>query len=187
MIGYSELKKGTRILMGGQPYELIETNLMFKGRGQSVLQARIKNLLTGEIRNHTFRPSDEFEEPDLETRPLLFLFSHREKYVFCEKDDRGKRYELKEEVIGESKWYLKPNLEVEGLFFEEKLINVILPIKVALKVVEAPPVVKGQSASGGTKPVKLETGLTIQAPLFVEAGDIIEVNTQTGEYSKRVG
>ena len=186
MVGYNELKKGTRILMGGEPYEIIEANLMFKGRGHSVLQAKLRNLLTGELKSHTFHPSDEFEEPDLEEKDLIFLYSHRGKYVFHTKGNKAERWELKEEVLGEKRLYLKEGLEVEGIFFEGKLVNIDLPIKVVLKVTETQPSLKGQTAARGTKPAVLETGLVVQVPLFINPGDLVEVNTQTGEYIKRV-
>lgn len=185
MISYNELEKGTRILFKGEPCEIVEAKPLFKGRGHSVLQAKIKNLITGAIISTTFHPSDTFEEPEISKIKLKYLYSHRDSYFFCEKYNPSKRFEFKKEQIGKPGEFLRENQIVEGIVFEEKLVNLSLPIKVELKVVEAPPVIKGQSAQAGTKPIILETGAKISVPLFIEKGDIIEVNTQTGEYVRR--
>lgn len=198
MINYSELKKGTRILLKGQPYEIIECAPLFKGRGHSVLPAKIKNLITGEITSWTFRPADSFETPEISKIGLKYLYFYpvrkssisngasKDRYVFSEKDNPSKRFDLTKEKIGESSALLKPQQDVSGLFFEGKLIDVSLPIKITLEVIEAPPSIRGQSAQAGTKPVTLETGAKINTPLFIKKGDIIEINTETGEYVKRV-
>lgn len=186
MINYSELKKGIRILLKGEPYEIIESAPLFKARGQSVLQVRIKNLITGAVISETFHPSDSFEEPEISKTDLKYIYSHRDTYVFSEKDNPSKRFELTREQIGQSAQFLKENQLVEGIIFEENLVGISLPIKVELKVVQAPPAIRGQSAQGGTKPAVLETGAKINVPLFVNSGDTIEVNTETGEYVKRV-
>ena len=186
MLDYSDLKRGTRILLKGQPYEIIECAPLFKGRGHSVLPSKIKNLISGEVVSWTFRPADSFEEPEISKIDLKFLYFHRDKYVFAEKENPSKRFELTKERIGRVADFLKPNQIIEGTIFEGKLIAVSLPIKIILKVVEAPPAIKGQSAQAGTKPVTLETGAKINVPLFIESGDMIEINTETGEYVRRV-
>ena len=186
MIDYSDIKKGTKILLNGQPYEIVECAPLFKGRGHSVLPSKIKNLVTGEVISQTFRPSDNFEEPEVESKDLKFIYSHRENYVFCKKDDPGQRYELLKESIGSKADFLKEEQEVSGLFFEGKLIAVSLPIKIILKIKETPPSIKGQSAQAGTKPAILETGAKINVPLFLEQGDEVEINTETGEYVRRI-
>ena len=186
MLSYSELKKGTRILLKGQPYEILECAPLFKGRGHSVLQVKIKNLITETVISETFHPSDTFDEPEILKIELKYLYSHRNNHIFSEKENPSKRFELKEEQIGESSQFLKQNQIVDGIIFENKLVNISLPIKIALKVIEAPPAIKGQSAQAGTKPATLETGAKINVPLFIEEGDIIEINTETGEYVRRI-
>lgn len=186
MLSYSELKRGIRILLKGQPYEILECAPLFKGRGHSVLQAKIKNLLTNNVVSETFHPSDVFEEPEISKVGLKYLYSHRDNYIFSEKDNPSKRFELKEEQIGKASQFLKENQIVEGIIFENKLVNISLPIKISLKVVEAPPAIRAQSAQAGTKPVVLETGAKINVPLFIKEGDIIEVNTETSEYVRRI-
>lgn len=186
MLNYSDLKRGCQILFNGQPYEILESAPMFKGRGHSVLQTRIKNLVSGEVISYTFHPSDSFEDPEILKIALKFLFFHRDKYVFCQKDNPAKRFELEKQTIGSATDFLKADQEINGLMFGNKLVDISLPIKVILKVKEAPPAIKGQSVQGSTKPAILETGAKISVPLFVEAGDEIEVNTQTGTYTRRL-
>lgn len=186
MIPYSDLKRGVRILFKDQPYEILESSPMFKGRGQSVLQARVKNLITGETTAHTFRPSDSFEEPDIDKQELKFVYTSRGLFVFCEKNNPSKRMELTEDKIGSIGQFLKTNQIINGLFFEDELVAISMPIKIELKVTETPPAIKGQSASGGNKRAILETGASISVPLFINPGDVIEINTETNEYTKRI-
>jgi len=183
---YSELKKGVKIILDGQPYEIIEATFLFKGRGHSVLQTKLKNLIAGNIISKTFHPSDTFEEAELSKLEVKFLYSHRDRFFFCEEDNSTNRFDLTLEQIGEQGKFLKPNQILIGIKFQGKIINVTLPIKVQLKVIEAPPGVKRGRAEPGTKIVTLETGAKINTPLFIEEGDIIEINTETGEYVKRV-
>jgi len=198
---YSELKKGVKIILDSEPYEIIEASHLFKGRGHSVLQGKLKNLTTGNLISKTFHPSDIFEEAGLSKIEAKFLYQHRDKFFFCEAKNPTKRvdehsfistrrsagvFDLTLEQIDEQGKFLKPNQIVEGIIFENKVINISLPIKINLKVIEAPPGVKGGRAEPGTKTVTLETGAKINVPLFIEEGDIIEINTQTGEYVRRV-
>lgn len=186
MIDYSGLKKGTRIIFRNQPHEIIEAFPIFKGRGHSVLQVKLRNLINSDVISQTFHPSDNFEEVELEKIKAKFLYFHRGKYWFSYQNDPSRRFELGEKEVGESAKFLKPNQEVEGLVFEGKIINISLPVKIHLKVVEAPPGVKGSRSQPGTKSVTLETGARIDVPLFVQEEDIVEINTETGKYVKRV-
>ena len=186
MISYSELEKGIRIILDGQPYEIIEAASSFKARGHSVLQTKLKNLKTGNVISKTFHPSDRFEEAEVSTKQAKFIYKHRDKYVFSEKDDSSQRFELTKEQVGEKSKFLSPNQIVKLIIFKDEIINFSLPIKINLKVIEAPPGEKGSRAEAGTKIVVLESGAKISAPLFIEDNDIIEVNTETGQYVKRI-
>lgn len=182
MVPYSRLEKGIRVIIQKEPYEIIEASSMFKGRGHSVLQAKIKNLITGEILQKTFHPSDSFKEADIAKTTCKFIYAHRGNYFFSEASK--KRFCLEEKNISSS--FLKPGMEVEGVLFNGEIVNIRLPIKINIKVEEAPPGIKGDRAQGGTKTVTLETGEEINVPLFVQKEDIIEVNTETGQYVRRV-
>ncbi len=186
MLAFNNLKKGVRIILDGNPYEIIEAAPLFKGRGHSVLQAKIKNLITGNVISQTFHPSDVFEEAELKKLQAKFLYAHRNQYFFSEINQLSKRFNLNQEQIGSQAQFLKPGQIVETLVYKEKIINISLPIKVNLKVIEAPPGVRAGRAEAGTKQVVLETGATISVPPFVKEGDIVEVNTQTDEYVRRI-
>lgn len=186
MLSHTDFKKGIRFILNGEPYEVLESSFVFKGRGSSVVQTKIKNLITGNVLSRTFHPGENFEEVEIEKIKVKFLYSHQDKYFFCKGDNPSARFDLAKEVIGDASIFLKPNEIVEGIQFKEKIINISLPIKVQLKVIEAPPGVKGDRAQGGTKIVILKTGAKINVPLFIEEGDIIEVNTETSEYVRRI-
>ena len=186
MLSHNELKKEIKFIINNQPYEVLESSLVFKGRGSSFCQTKIKNLITGNVISKTFHPGESFQEANVEKIKAKFLYSHREKFFFAEKQDPSKRFQLTKEIIGDSINFLKPGEIIEGIKFQEKIINISLPIKVKLKVIEAPPGIKGDRAQGGTKIVKLETNAEISVPLFIKQGDIVEVNTEKKEYSRRI-
>lgn len=186
MLEHNELKKGIQFILQGQPHEVLESSLTFKGRGSSVMQTKIKNLSAGNIIARTFHPGETFKEAEIKKMDLKFLYANRGEYFLCEAANPSKRFSLKEEQLGMGVKFLKPNQIVQGLFFEEKIINILMPIKINLKVTEAPPSLRAGRAEAGTKQITLETGATIQAPIFIKAGDIIEVNTETEEYARRV-
>jgi len=186
MISYNQLTKGIRIILEGQPYEIIEAAPSFKGRGHSVLQAKLKNLRAGNVISQTFHPSESFEEADVDKQEAKFIYSHKNKYVFAEKDNPSKRFELGQEQVGDKGRFLSANQIVDVLILKGEVISVSFPIKVQLKVVEAPPGEKGNRAESGNKLVTLETGAKVNVPLFVKQGDTVEINTDTGEYIRRV-
>ncbi len=186
MIDHTQLRKGIQIVVDGAPYEILESAPMKKAQRRVVIQTRLRNLVSGNMLERTFHQGDTFEEAELVKTESIFLYSNRGKYVFCEKNNRQNRFELEESTLGNSARFLKQNQEMIAVRFNEKIINVILPIKITLKVTEAPPGVKGDRAQGGTKSVTLETGTIIQAPLFVVTGDEIEINTDKGEYVRRI-
>lgn len=186
MVTYDELKKGAQIIIDGQPYEIIESSLMFKGRGHSTLTAKLKNLLTGNAMSRTFQPSDAFEEAEILKFSAKFVYVHRGNYVFSTADNPSKRFELGKSQLGDNYRFLKTNQSVEALQFKDKIINIVLPIKCDYRVSEAPPGVKGDRSQSGNKQVTIETGAVINVPLFVEQDDIVEINTESGEYVRRV-
>ena len=186
MLGMNDLKIGTFFILEGQPYEVLHSQHLKMQQRRPVMQTKIKNLLTGKIVERNFQQSDYFEKADIQKKEVKFLYSHRDEFWFSEKDDSSKRFKLGEEIIGESAVFLKSGTLISALLFNNQIINIDLPVKMDFRVIEAPPSVRGNTAQGGTKQVKLETGALINVPLFIEEGDIIRVNTQTGEYSERV-
>jgi elongation factor P len=151
-----------------------------------VIQSKIRNLIDGRVQERNFQQGDMFDEADLQKHEIKYLYSTKGQYFFCEPNDPSKRLSFTETQIGPQAKYLRPNELVTGIVFEEKIITFKLPIKVQLKVKEAAAGIKGDRAQAGTKSAILESGVEIQVPLFVEEGDTIEVNTELGEYVKRV-
>jgi elongation factor P len=186
MINYNELKPGTIFILEDSPYVILDYNFLRMQQRKPVAQTKIKNLITGKIIDRTFYSSDSFEEADIQKEKVKFIYAHRDKFVFCYENDPSKRFELTAEQIGDGMKFLKPNITIEAMIFEGKIFNIVLPIKMDFEVTEAPPAIKGNTASGGNKVATIETGAKINVPLFVEQGDIIRVNTQTGEYGERI-
>lgn len=186
MLSINDLKSGSLILVEGAPYQVLEVAHQHIGRGGSSVQTKIRHLKTGQVLSRNFKPADTFEEAGIEKRPLKFLYHHRGEFVFQDPKDAKNRFPLPEDVIGENQKWLKPNMELAALFLDEMPLNIQLPIKMDFKVTEAPPGIQGDRSSAGTKTAILETGATIQVPLFINTGDIIRINTETGEYVERV-
>ncbi|OGZ33803.1 MAG: hypothetical protein A2Y98_02670 [Candidatus Portnoybacteria bacterium RBG_19FT_COMBO_36_7] len=186
MLSYSELRPGVFFILDGQPYEVLEFSFLRMQQRKPVAQTKIKNLVSGKIISRNFQPNETFEEAQINYKNVKFLYSHRGKFVLCEPNNPSQRFELGQEQIGELANFLKSNSQIEVIEFKEKIINITLPIKMDFKVIEAPPGIKGDTAQGGTKAVKIETGATINVPLFINEGDIIRINTQTGLYAERV-
>ncbi len=186
MLSFNRLEKGSRIVIDKNPYEIIEATHMVKGRGQSVLQAKLKNLKTGNTLSKTFRPSESFKEAEISKINIKFIYRNKGKCFFSEKNNPKNRFSLEESKLNFGSRFLKEGELVEGILFEDEIINIVPPIKVLLKVVEAPPGLKGDRSQSGTKTVKIESGAEITVPLFVKEGDIIEVNSETGEYVRRI-
>ncbi len=186
MLTHNDIRKGVRITLEGEPYEVLESMPLKKAQRRVVIQTRIKNLITGNVFDRNFHQGDVFEEAELEKLKAKFLYFHKNRYFFCEESNPSKRFDLNKEQIGTAAKFLKPNEIVEGLIFNNRIINISLPIKVQLKITQSPPGIRGDRAQGGTKVVVLETGAEINVPLFIEEGDIIEINTETNEYVRRI-
>ena len=181
----SDLRKGLKIIIDGQPYIITDFQFSKPGKGQALYRCKLKNMITGYTMDRTYRSGDKFEPANLEERRMQYLYNDAEGYHFMD----TKTYDqvtLTEENIGEAKNFLQDNMEVDVLFFNETPISINLPNFVQLKVIKADPGVKGDTATGATKPATLETGYTIQVPLFIEEGETLKIDTRTGQYVERV-
>lgn len=185
MLSISDLKNGTEFIYLDEPYVVLDTQHKQIGWGGG-LTVRMKNIRNGKVLTENFRANDRFAEAELERTPLKYLYNHKDVYWFSKPANPSERLQFTKEVIGEKAGYLKPNMTVDTLEFKGEVLNIKIPIKMDFVVKEAPPGIKGNTAQGGTKPVVLETGAIINAPLFVEEGDIITVNTELDEYVSRV-
>ncbi len=185
MLEYNEILKGKVILYNDAPYEVLDAHVFRKQQRKPVNQTKLRNIITGKVTEQAFHVSEKAEEADLSTKGVKYLYANRGERWFCAENNPSDRFTLPEDMIGTPAQFLKANGIVEALVFEEKIIGVKLPIKMDLKVVDAPPAVKGNTAQGGSKQVTLETGATIDAPLFINEGDVVRINTETGEYVER--
>lgn len=185
ILQYNEATVGTYIVMDGQPYEVLESRVFRMQQRKPVNATKLRNLITGNVVQHSFGVSDKMEEAELITKPVKYLYTNKGEYWFCEEKDPSKRFKLEQTMLGYGIRFIKTNSLVDALIFDEKIIGIKLPIKVELKVVEAPPGVKGDTAKGASKVIKLETGAEVNAPLFINEGEVIRVNVQTGEYVER--
>jgi len=185
MISTSDFEKGIIIKLEGQLWMIAGFDFVSPGKGTAFYRTKLKNLNSGNVVERTFKSGERFEEVIAEKTTVKFLYTHRDRYFFCKENDPSSRFDLSKEAIGSSVAFLKPNQIVDAVSLEGKIVNIYLPIKVNLKVTMAPPSFKGNTAQGGTKTVTLETGAQINVPMFVETGDVIEINTEKGEYVKR--
>ncbi len=185
-LAYTDLTKGVLFIMDGAPYEVIETHFLRMQQRKAVVQTKIRNLITGKLLDRNFQASDSFEEAEIERKNAMFIYAAKGEYWFHEEGNPKNRFALSEDVVGAQGRFLKPNTKVSTKIFEGKVIQVQIPVKMEFKITEAPPSIKGNTAQGGTKVVTIEGGAKINAPLFVNEGDMIRINTQTGEYVERV-
>lgn len=185
MIGISEIKTGKNIILNDQPFVVLYHEHSKMGRAGSVLRTRLKNLATGAILEKTFQGAETVEEADITKTTAQYTYQEGDNYNFMD-NESYEQFSLSKEALGDNINYLKEGTEASILNWSGNPINIELPVKVTLKVTQAPPNIKGNTVSTGGKVVTLETGLQVSAPLFVETGDEIVVNTERGEYVSRV-
>ncbi len=186
MLSYNDLKKGTLFVWNGEPYEVLEYNFVRMQQRRPSAQTKIRNLKTGSVSTQTFKQSDTFNELKIERRPAVFVFCGRRQCTFHPTGSPGERFIVSEEVLDDKKLFLKAHEEVTARYIDDELLDIVLPIKVELKVIEAPPTVRGNTAQGGLKQITLETGLKLNVPMFINEGDVIRINTESGSYVERV-
>ncbi len=184
MLSITEIKTGSHIVLNGDPYIVLADQHSKTGRAGAVLRTKIKNLKTGSILNKTFQGAEKVEEAEIEERKGQYLYSDGSNFFFMD-NETYEQFEIPAEVIGEQVKFLKEEIEIGIFYFRENPINIKLPIKMNFEVTEAPPAVKGNTADGGSKQVTLENGLKVNVPLFINTGDSIKINTETGEYTER--
>lgn len=185
MYSASDLRKGLKIELEGVPYEVIEFNFVKPGKGMAMYKCRIRNLFSGNTTDKTFREVDKIGKPDLEERELSYSYPEGDHYVFMDKHT-FEQVTISADVIGDQKYFLAEELEVNILFFNGKEITVTLPSYVEKKIAETEPGARGDTATNVLKPAKLENGYEVGVPLFINQGDVIRIDTRTGKYFDRV-
>lgn len=187
MLEYNEIVERKYIVMDGAPYEVLSAHVFRKQQRKPVNATKLKNMISGKVTEYSFHQSEKVQEAEIESKEIKYLYTTKGDFYFCDPNNPSQRFSVSGDVVGTGGRFLKPNSLITKLSFGEQTIGFKFPISVELKVTEAPPNIKGDSSTSGGKVVVLETGATITAPLFVNAGDVIRINTETGEYRERVG
>jgi elongation factor P len=188
---YSEIRSGKIILHDDEPCEVVDSHVARTQQRKPQNQVKLRSLISGKVFPATYHVSDKADEADIEKRDVKFLFQNKGEFWFCSPTDPADRFKLDENLLGNTAKFLKSNETVSALIWtndddEEKTIGLKLPIKMEFKVKEAPPAVRGDTSKGGIKVIVLENGAKLNAPMFINEGDTIRVNTDTGEYVERV-
>lgn len=184
MYSTSDIRNGLKIELNGQPFEIVDFLHAKYGRGGAHIRTKLKNLITGAVIEHTFRSGEKIARPDLETKELQFLYKEGDQLIFMDLGSYEQIY-VNEGSLGGKGSFLSEGQEVKGLTYQGQVIDLGLSASVVLEVVDTEPGLKGDTVSGATKPATLETGLTIQVPLFINTGDKVKVDTRTNEYLGR--
>jgi len=185
MYSTTDFRRGLKIEIEGTPYSITEFQHVKPGKGGAFVRTKLKNLITGGVVEKTFRAGEKTGKPDLEEKTMQYLYAEENQYYFMDTENYEQTF-LTKEQLGENKDFLQENITISALLFQGKPIGVELPIFVELAVAQTEPGVKGDTASGGNKPAILETGATIQVPLFVNEGDTLKIDTRTREYVERI-
>lgn len=185
MLNCSDLRKGSKLMIDGEPHVIVQFDFTKPGKGQALYKCKLRNMITGSLFDRTYRSGESFEPAALDERDMQYLYRDESGYVFMDQ----KTYEqttLDENALGDQKYFLVDNMEVKILMFGDRGIGITLPNFVNLRVTMADPWVKGDTAAGNNKPATVETGYNLQVPSFVESGTLIQIDTRTGEYVTRV-
>jgi len=186
ILSYSEIVPKTIITYNGEPYEVLASHVFRMQQRKPVNQTKLRHLASGKVLEISFHQNETVPEADVGKMQAAYLYTNRGESWFAEAGNPKNRFSLPEEAVREQVQWLTPNTIVEVVTFDGKPLTIKIPIKVELAVREAPPSVRGNTATGGTKPVVLATGAKVDVPLFVNTGDIVRINTDTGAYTERV-
>jgi elongation factor P len=186
MYSTSDFRRGLRIQFKGEPYLIVEFQHVKPGKGGAFVRTKLKNLVNGRVLEETFRSGEKVEKPDLEEKSVQYLyFDAKDGYVFMD-ENSYEQVHLTAEQVGDSRYYLLENMSLALNIYQGRPIGLDFPTTVNLTVTQSDPGLKGDTATGATKPATLSTGLVIQVPLFINVGDVLKIDTRTGEYLERV-
>lgn len=186
ILSYNEILTKKVIIYDEEPFLVLSHHVFRKQQRKPVNVTKLKSLKSGRVVENTFHVNETAEEADLESRAITFIYRKGDEYWFHTAGKPAERFMLSADLVGEAGKYLKERSDVDAVLYEEEVIGVKIPIKVELKVTEAMEAVKGNTSSGAQKEVTLETGATIMVPMFINQGDVIAINTDSGSYSERV-
>lgn len=185
MYDTSDIRKNLKIVLDGQPYTVIDHQFVKPGKGQAFTRTKLKNMVTGAVLEKTFKSGEKLEKADIEERQMQYLYPDGDQFVFMDTSTYAQLH-LGRDILEDTPDYLQDGMMVDVLFFQDRPIGVTPPTFVELEVTETEPGFKGDTSSNITKPATVETGKLVHVPLFVEKGDVLKIDTRTGEYVERV-
>ena len=185
MISTSDFRKGAKIEYKGAPHEIVDFQHHKMGRGGAIVRTKLKNLKTGSIFDDSFKGGEKFETPKLEEKSMQYLYKEDNLYYFMD-NETYEQIPLTSDQLGDAMKFLIENMEAKMLFYNGEPLTVEVPMFVELKITKTDPGFKGDTASGGSKPAVLESGVTVKVPFHLNEGDIIKIDTRTSEYIERV-
>jgi elongation factor P len=186
VLSYNEITQKKVIEYDGQPFEVLSSHVFRMQQRKPVNQTKLRHLVSGKVLEISFHQSETVQEADISTMKALYLYTNRNQSWFAEEGNAKNRFFFPEDTVADRVKWIVPGSPVQVMLFKEEPATVSIPIKMDLKVVEAPPAVRGDTATGGDKKVVLESGAVVSTPLFIGVGDVLRVNTETGEYVERV-
>lgn len=184
MISTNEFRTGLTIEIDGEAYQVIDFQHVKPGKGSAFVRSKLRNLRTGGIIDKTFNAGEKIPRARIDRRDVQYLYNDGQDYHFMDMETYD-QFSMQNDQLGNAVKFLKENMNIQLLMFQGKSIGIDLPNFVELKVVETSPGIRGDTASGGTKPATLETGYILQVPFFIEEGDVLQIDTRTGHYIKR--
>lgn len=184
MLSTTDFRRGLKIEMDGVPYEIVDFLHVKPGKGGAFIRTKLKNMINGRVVENTFRSGEKMVKPDLESKEMQYLYREGDEFVFMDMESYEQLH-VGSAQLGEKSGYLKDGMELKMLLYKGQPLDLDLPASVALAVTDTEPGVKGDTVSGATKPAVVETGITVNVPLFVNIGDRIKVDTRTGDYIGR--
>ena len=185
MYGPTDLKKNTLITLDGQPYKVVEYSQKVMGRGGSIVNVKIKNMIDGSVLPKTFKGQEKIVPADVTNRTVQYLYNDGTNFVFMDPTTFD-QFEVPADLVGDAKDFMKDGNEMDLQFYGEKVINVMLPKNVELEVTYTENAVKGNTSTSAEKDATLETGLKIRVPLFIKVGDVVSVDTESAKFRKRI-
>ena len=186
MYDTSDIRKGLKIMMDGAPYTVVEFQFVKPGKGAAFTRTKVKNLLTGAVLERNFRSGEKFEPANVETKTMQYLYKDADSFVFMDTSTYD-QVQIPDSTIGDASDFMPENINVEVLFFQDRAVGVTLPNFIEQAITETEPGFRGDTATGSTKPARISTGATINVPLFISVGDVVKIDTRSGEYLERVG
>ncbi|MCH3951136.1 MAG: elongation factor P [Acidaminococcus sp.] len=184
MISTNDFKTGVTVEIDGDAWQVVEFQHVKPGKGAAFVRAKMRNLCTGAVVERTFNAAERLPNANVERREMQYLYADGDMYVFMD-NETYEQLELNKEQLGNAINFLKENMDVKISSFNDRILGVELPNTVELKVVETEPGIKGDTATGGSKNATMDTGYVVKVPLFINEGDVLRIDTRTGEYIER--